>query len=108
MLDCMLTTVRLPSVASADITISASSSELPRWGSRGGRGDRIGSSVRGSDWDGAPHLDPRDHRSVTRSRRVTRGTAVARALAMRHFLFLACVSVGCSGSTPAGGGDDMQ
>src|ERR1051325_2684391 len=36
--DCVLTTVRPPSVASADITISASSSELPRSRSRGGRG----------------------------------------------------------------------
>src|ERR1051325_5409043 len=35
--DCVLTTVRLPRVASADITISASSSELPRCRSRGGR-----------------------------------------------------------------------
>src|SRR4051812_40254011 len=46
-LDWVLTTVRLPRVASADITISASSSELPRWRSRGGRGADIRSDCNG-------------------------------------------------------------
>src|ERR1044071_4669326 len=45
-LDCVLTTVRPPSVASADITISASRSELPRWVSRG-RGADIAAECTG-------------------------------------------------------------
>src|SRR5512140_3844334 len=103
-LDCTLTTVRLPSVASADMTIRASSSELPRWRSRVTHVVLIPASYCTGFFLGleSPSI-PRIYTPVTWSRGLALGTRLAQRSAMRHFLLIALVSVGCVGTSPTTG-----